>query len=58
MVFVNCKLIADSWKEVSKLESNKENSPGWKLWQPSGVNESKPRINSDPVLSKLAVVSS
>ena len=28
MVLVNCKLIADSWKTMSKLESNKENSPG------------------------------
>ena len=28
MVLANCKLIADSWKTMSKLESNKENSPG------------------------------
>ena len=28
MVLVNCKLIADSWKTMSKLESSKENSPG------------------------------
>ena len=28
MVLVNCKLIAESWKTVSKLESNKKNSPG------------------------------
>ena len=29
MVLVNCKLITDSWKiMMSKLESNKENSPG------------------------------
>ena len=28
MVLVICKLIADSWKAMSKLESNKENSPG------------------------------
>ena len=28
MVLVICKLIADSWKTMSKLESNKENSPG------------------------------
>ena len=28
MVLVNCKLVTDSWKTMSKLESNKENSPG------------------------------
>ena len=28
MVLVNCKLITDSWKTMSKLKSNKENSPG------------------------------
>ena len=28
MVLVNCKLIADSWKTMSKLESNKENNLG------------------------------
>ena len=28
MVLVNCKLIADSWKTMSKLESKKENSLG------------------------------
>ena len=29
IVLVNyCKLIADSWKTMSKLESNKENSLG------------------------------
>ena len=28
LVLVNCKLISDSWKTMSKLESNKENSPG------------------------------
>ena len=40
MVLVYCKLIADSWKTVRKLKSNKENSPGSKPWQPLGVNES------------------
>ena len=28
MVLVNCKLIAESWKRMSNLESNKENSSG------------------------------
>ena len=28
LVLVDCKLIADSCKTMSKLESNKENSPG------------------------------
>ena len=28
MVLVNCKLIADSWKTMINLESNKENSSG------------------------------
>ena len=51
MVLVNCKLIADSWKTLSELESNKENSPGWIPWQPLGVS-------TNPVSNKLAVVSS
>ena len=44
---------------MSKLKNNsRENNQGWTPWQPVGINDSKPRVSTDPVSNKLAMLSS